>query len=312
MILSVDNIKVNYDKFSVLKGITFSVQKGERIVVVGESGCGKTTLLKTIAGYVQIRTGSIKIEEDSIKGPEEQLVPGHPKIKLVNQDFGLDNFHTVTENIRLRLLQFNQEYIDYRIATLLKVTGLEKYSKRLANDLSGGQKQRLAIARALADEPEVLLLDEPFNQLDYFLRQRIENYIDDYLRKHNITLLLVSHSGEETMRWGERVLFLNNGKLEREDTPTQFYENPKNRKQAGFFGVLNTVFVDGKYISFRPHEYAIRATNEFPIELKVDLEKVINKGWFYDHLLKYKKRSLNIYASEPINIKQSIYIKPLF
>jgi len=158
----------------------------------------------------------------------------------------------------------------------------------------------------------VLLVDEPFNQLDYVLRKRIEKYIDDYLRKHNMTLILVSHNGEETMRWGERVLFLNNGKLEREDTPIQFYTKPQNRKQAGFFGVVNTVFVDGKYVSFRPHEYALKATKEFPVALDVHLEKVINKGWYFDHLLKYKKKNINIYANEPLKIKQSIFVKPLF
>ena len=142
----------------VLKRISFEVKRGERIVIVGESGCGKTTLLKTIAGYVQVSSGNILLEGEIVKGPKEQLVPGHPKIKLVNQDFELDDFHTVEENIRLRLLQFNKDYITYRIEVLLKVIGLEKYKSQLANELSGGQKQRLAIARALADETRIVII----------------------------------------------------------------------------------------------------------------------------------------------------------
>lgn len=310
--LSIGNIFVGYGKSPVLKSVSFSIKRGERYVIVGESGCGKTTLLKAIAGYVQIDKGQILLNSEKIKGPEEQLVPGHSKIKLVNQDFGLDDFHTVEENIRLRLLQFNSAYIEHRIETLLKVTGLIKNRIQLASNLSGGQKQRLAIARALANEPEVLLLDEPFNQLDYFLRQKIENYIDDYLKAENITLLMVSHNGEETMRWGEKVLFLNHGKIVRIDHPTAFYNAPQNKKQAGFFGVVNTILYQGKYISFRPNAFRLSKTNNFPIQIEVVLDKVVNKGWYFDHLLKYGKRTIHIYHSEPMNNLNTIFIKALF
>jgi len=310
--LSVKNIKVSYANKEVLKGVTFNVSRGERLVIVGESGSGKTTLLKTIAGYIQVKSGSISFENEEIKGPNEQLVPGHSKIKLVNQDFELDSFHSVEENIRLRLLQYNKEYIIYRTEILLKVTGLNKYKNQLANELSGGQKQRLTIARALADEPELLLLDEPFNQLDYFLRQKIENYIDDYLRDHNITLLMVSHNGEETMRWGEKVLFLNNGKKTRIDTPISFYNRPNNKTEAGFFGAVNTVFFDEKYISFRPHVFSLKPDKSFPIKLDIKLEKVINKGWYYDHLIKYGKKTIHIYHSSILDIQTTLYIKLLF
>ena len=310
--LQIKKIKVGYGKNSVLKGISFKVERGERLVIVGESGCGKTTLLKTIAGHIQAENGDILIEDEKVKGPNEQLVPGHPKVKLVNQDFALEDFHTIEENIRLRLLQFDKAYIDYRIGVLLKVTGLDKFRKQIANDLSGGQKQRLAIARALADEPEVLLLDEPFNQLDYFLRQKIENYIDEYLRKHDITLIMVSHNGEETMRWGEKVLFLNNGKISRIDSPIEFYNRPKNRKEAGFFGVVNTVLVDGKYISFRPHIFSLKPSSKLTVELGVKIEKIVDKGWYFDHLLKYGRKTIHLYHSKKLNIKESIFIEPLF
>ena len=310
--LSVNKITVGYNEKPVLKGISFTAEQGDRIVIVGESGCGKTTLLKTIAGQIQPTQGQILLEGEVIKGPNEQLVPGHSKIKLVNQDFGLDNFHSVEENIRLKLLQFNKEYITHRIEVLLKVTGLEKYSTQPANSLSGGQKQRLAIARALADEPEILLLDEPFNQLDYFLRQKIENYIDDYLKKHNITLIMVSHNGEETMRWGEQVLFFNNGKIARADSPIQFYNHPQNRKEAGFFGVVNTVFFESRYVSFRPHAFSINPSSKFPIKLLVTLDKVIDKGWYFDHLVKYGKKTIHLYSSEKIQMGEFIFIKPLF
>lgn len=310
--LSLDKIFVGYGNKEVLKSVTFSVKKGERYVIVGESGCGKTTLLKTIAGYIQPEKGQISLYSEKIRGPKEQLVPGHDKIKLVNQDFGLDSFHSVEENIRLRLLQFDTDYIEYRVETLLKVIGLEKNRTQLASNLSGGQKQRLAIARALADEPEVLLLDEPFNQLDYFLRQKIENYIDDYLRVNNITLIMVSHNGEETMRWAEKVLFINRGKIVRIDSPVTFYNSPKNKKQAGFFGVVNTIFHNEKYISFRPNAFKLIKTKGYPIQVKVVLKRVINKGWYFDHLLKYGNKTIHLYHSNAISNIETIFVKALF
>jgi iron(III) transport system ATP-binding protein len=310
--LSVQNISVSYGTVAVLKKVTFSVGKGERLVIVGESGCGKTTLLKTIAGQIQPFTGEVLVDKERIKGPNEQLVPGHPKIKLVNQDFGLETFHTVEENIRLRLIQFNKEYIDFRIETLLKVTGLKKNRHQLAHQLSGGQKQRLAIARALADEPEVLLLDEPFNQLDYFLKTKIENYIDAYIKQYNITLVVVSHNAEETMRWGENVMYLNSGKIARIDTPVAFYDNPTNKKEAGFFGVVNTVRIDGKYYSFRPHQFSLGRNHENVIKINVSLERIINKGWYYEHLVSYGKKIIQLYHHKPIKSIDSIFFKPLF
>ncbi|MFK8036970.1 MAG: ABC transporter ATP-binding protein [Crocinitomicaceae bacterium] len=310
--LSVNKIYAGYGSSKILKSVTFNIKKGDRYVVVGESGCGKTTLLKAIAGYIQIDKGSISLDSEKIKGPEERLVPGHEKIKLVNQDFELDTFHTVEENVRLKLLQFNNDYIEYRVETLLKITGLEKNRTQLASNLSGGQKQRLAIARALADEPEVLLLDEPFNQLDYFLRQKIENHIDEYLKKHKITLLMVSHNGEETMRWGEKVLFLDHGKIVRIDHPVNFYNYPVNKKQAGFFGVVNTIFFKKKYICFRPNAFSLIKNEVCSLEINVSAEKIIDKGWYFDHLVKYGKKTIHLYYPSPLTNINTIFIKPLF
>ena len=311
MVLEVKSLRFSYQEKAVLKSISFQLQKGERLVIVGESGCGKTTLLKAIAGYLQPGKGKIVFEGERVKGPNDQLVPGNPKIKLVNQDFGLDNFHTVEENIRLRLLQFDKAYIDYRIEELLKVTGLAEYRDAVANQLSGGQKQRLSIARALADEPELLLLDEPFNQLDYFLKQKVENYIDDYLNENNITVILVSHNGEETMRWGDQVMFLKSGKIVRKDTAVNFYETPSNKKEAGFFGVINTVFYKGRNLSFRPHQFGLKKDEVNIIRLQTDFIKAINKGWYYDNLFKVGNRVVHLYTTQELTGVETVFVQPV-
>ncbi|MFD1552123.1 hypothetical protein DNU06_00505 [Putridiphycobacter roseus] len=310
--LVVEKIKVKFEDKIILNNISFSLEKGERLVMVGQSGCGKTTLLKTLAGLLQPTAGSLYFDGEKVRGPAERLVPGHDRIKLVNQDFELDNFHTVTENIRLKLLAFDDAYKSSRINELLKLTGLQKYSQRLANTLSGGQKQRLAIARALADEPDLLLLDEPFNQLDFNLRNKIENYIDVYLKKYNITLILVSHSAEETMRWGEKVMFLKGGKVVRTDSPINFYQAPTDKLEAGFFGIINTVYHQGGDIHFRPHQYALTATKNRDIEIAVTLEKVVFKGWYYDHVFKVGNRKIYLYNEKPLPSIQSIFVATLF
>lgn len=309
--LEVDKLYFSYGNELILNSISLSLKQGERIVLIGESGCGKTTLLKNIAGFLQPSKGNINVDKEKVLGPNEQLVPGNEKIRLINQDFNLDEFYTVVENIRLKLLRFNKDYIDVRINELLEITGLEKFKNYLSKDLSGGQKQRLAIARALADEPDVLLLDEPFNQLDYFLKQRIENYLDNYLKKYNISVILVSHSADETFRWGDSVYLMKKGKIIRKESADNFYNYPRNKKEAGYFGIVNTVLYEKKYISFRPNQFTLSRENEHQIKLEIINETTIFKGWYYDHLLKYGNKTIHIYSESPLENLSLIYITPI-
>ena len=225
-LLRIENLSVSYAEKKVVKNCSFTVNKGEIIVVLGASGDGKTTLLKTITGLLPRFSGNVFFEDLKVPDPTEILVPGHPKIKLVNQDFCLDEYHTVEENIRLRLLQFDYEYQAQRIKTLLRMTTLTTYRTKKATELSGGQRQRLAIARALADEPELLLLDEPFNQLDFQTKNNVVSHIKRYLVKENISVVMVTHNGIEAMEWADRILFMKKGKIIRKDTPDNFYNNP--------------------------------------------------------------------------------------
>ena len=309
--LKLKNISLSYNDLKVVKNITFDLKKGERLVIVGASGCGKTTLLKAIAGYHLIGEGSIEFDGDEIIDPDNRLVPGHEKIKLVNQDFGLDQFHTVEENIRLRLLQFDKKYLSERVEELLKLTELGPYRASLAKNLSGGQKQRLTIARALADEPELLLLDEPFNQLDFHLRHKIEKYILAYLTKNKITAILVSHNGEEAMRWANQIAFMKKGKLERFDTADNFYNSPSNKYEAAFFGSINTILIDKKEVSFRPNQFSIKETKNTFQKVEVNFHSKINKGWFTDYQFIVGRRFVSLYAQSDISDMKNIWVSPI-
>jgi ABC-type Fe3+/spermidine/putrescine transport system ATPase subunit len=306
--LEVKKVSLNYTTVNVVNNVSISINSGERLVILGPSGCGKTTLLKAISGFHPILKGSIKFNGQKIIDPREQLVPGHDLIKLVNQDFKLDDYHTVEENIRHRLLQFDKDYLTTRVEELLTLTELSKFKDSKAITLSGGQKQRLAIVRALADEPELLLLDEPFNQLDYHLKHKIESYILAYLTKYSISAILVSHNGEEAMRWADKIAFMKKGKIVRVDSSENFYNNPYNKYEAGFFGKMNTVLENKKEISFRPHHYSTEQTESHTIELELVYKSKTNKGWFTDYHYLVGRRTISLYSQQDLSKLTKIWI----
>ncbi|MGV6862311.1 MAG: ABC transporter ATP-binding protein [Putridiphycobacter sp.] len=308
--LKLKQVSLGYNGTKVVKNISFTLNKNERLVIVGASGCGKTTLLKAISGFHNIDEGEITLHDIKIKDPSKQLVPGHPQIKLINQDFNLDDYHTVEENIRLRLLQYDNDYQNVRVEELLKLIELNPQRNHKAIDLSGGQKQRLAIARALADEPDLLLLDEPFNQLDFHLKHKIENYILNYLNRYKISAILVSHNGEEAMRWADRVAFMKKGKFVRQDKPKAFYNQPQNKYEANFFGKLNTILIDRKEFSFRPHHFSLEKKKNY-VKLNTELKGKLELGWYTEYLFKYGKRKFSIFATEKLDDVKTLWVKPV-
>jgi ABC-type Fe3+/spermidine/putrescine transport system ATPase subunit len=308
--LNLKKVSLYYGKQQVVSNVSLNINQGERLVIVGASGCGKTTLLKSIAGYHPIKTGQITFNGQLVKDPTQQLVPGHENIKLVNQDFALDIYHTVEENIRLKLLQYDKAYLTKRVNELLALTELDSFRNQKAIELSGGQKQRLAIARALADEPDLLLLDEPFNQLDYHLKRKIEQYILNYIQKYNIALILVTHNGEEAMRWSNKVAFMKKGKILRQDTATNFYNYPTNKYEANFFGKMNTIIYQNKELSFRPHQFSETGEKDY-VKLDVEFHQQINNGWFTDFKFKYGQRLFSLFSQKNIKGLNTVWVKPI-
>ncbi len=308
-LLNVKNLSVSYGSKTIVKKCSFTLDAGEIVVVLGASGDGKTTLLKTVAGELERSQGTIHFQDTLVADPTEQLVPGHPHIKLVNQDFNLDEYHTVEENIRLRLLSFDREYAEQRIKSLLRLTRLTKYRSKKATEISGGQRQRLAIARALADEPELVLLDEPFNQLDFQTKNKIATHIKSYLKKNNIGAIMVTHNGVEAMEWADRILFMRNGKIVRDDSPTSFFNDPKSIEEARFFGEINKVQVNNATIYFRPSFYAVDKDNEHDIEIPVEFEKVDQLGWYGAYYYKSGGAKVVLYSTTDISELKSVFIR---
>ncbi len=276
--LELQNVSLAYER-PVLDGVSLTVHSGEVLGIVGRSGAGKTSLLKVIAGLKDANHGTVFFQGKKVVGPSLKLVPGYEDIQLVNQDFGLDIYHTVEENIREKMLHLPKEMQGGFMDELLDLVELTPVRKQQAIVLSGGEQQRLSIARALACEPKMLLLDEPFVHLDTRLRLKITRYLLRLKEVRQMILILVSHNGEEMLSLADRVLYLKAGKIKRSGTPMSFYYNFRSREEGELFGFVNAHQRDGKRVFFRPDEYEI--DNEGSAELRLEYTDALFCGSFY-------------------------------
>ncbi|MES2731036.1 MAG: ABC transporter ATP-binding protein [Bacteroidota bacterium] len=226
-------------RIDAVRDVSFRLHKGELLVLTGESGCGKTTLLKLIAGLEEADSGTIQLNEKLVTGPSQNLVPGHPDIKLAFQDYQLFPNLTIYHNLEQALKGYQKGYQAKRIKTLLRLCALENLHHKYPRELSGGEQQRAALARAMADEPAVLLLDEPFSNLDELTKQPLKSALLDTLRTFGTTAILVTHDSHDALTMADRVAVMRNGKLIQLDTPQMIYQRPTTPYVARFFGNAN-------------------------------------------------------------------------
>lgn len=267
------NIHLNFNR-PILNDISLKIDKGEIIGIVGKSGAGKTSLLKILCGMLEPTSGTVELEGEKVIGPLIKLVPGHPEIQLVNQDFHLDTYHTVEENIREQIMYLPRKERDSLVEEMLSLMELVEMRTQKANSLSGGEQQRLALARALACEPKILLLDEPFVHMDGRLRSKLTNYLLDMRKIRGTSLVLVSHDGSEMLSLADSIILLKKGSISRIAKPLDFYYKPKRIEDAKLFGAINSIRLKDQRIIFRPDEYKI-----------VDSESENSISLIFDHVL---------------------------
>jgi len=259
--LFADQLELSFSH-KVLDGLSLTVTRGSIIGIVGPSGGGKSSLLKIAAGLLDAGSGTVYWDNKKVKGPGGTLVPGHPDIQLVNQDFGLDSYHTVQQNVIQKMLYLPNDVRAKFSAELLELVNLTELASEQAIHLSGGEQQRLAIIRALAAEPDLLLLDEPFAHLDAHLKEKIGNYLRMLSETRGTTCILVSHEGQDILQWCSEIHFMNEGRILRTDSPEGFYFQPASAYEALFFGEINEVLEGEKTVLFRPNEYLAASGNE--------------------------------------------------
>ena len=234
MYLELKNIEAAYGANSILRDFSLSVESGEIVALLGESGCGKTTALKIVAGLLEKDSGEVWLGGENIsRVPAERR-----EMSLVFQKPLLFPFLNVAENISfgLKMRNFPKAEIARKVAEALKMVRLENYETRLPRQLSGGQEQRVSLARAIVTNPRVLLLDEPFSALDARLRVEMRNLVGELQRRLKITTVFVTHDQEEAVSIADRIAFLDNGNLAQIGEPHTFFTTPKTVETARFFG----------------------------------------------------------------------------
>ncbi|MEG0014341.1 MAG: ABC transporter ATP-binding protein [Cellulosilyticaceae bacterium] len=242
--LSTDNIidlvnisKTFDDGTEVLKDINMYIRRNEFLTLLGPSGCGKTTLLRIIGGFEEPTTGKVLFEGSNIVGTP----PYKRRINTVFQKYALFPHMNVAENIAfgLNIKKMDKAIISEKVAQMLALVNLKGYEKRAIDSLSGGQQQRIAIARALVNEPEVLLLDEPLGALDLKLRKGMQTELKRIQQKVGITFIYVTHDQEEALTMSDTIAVMNDGKVQQIGTPVDIYNEPKNAFVADFIGESN-------------------------------------------------------------------------
>ncbi|MDG2154208.1 MAG: ABC transporter ATP-binding protein [Crocinitomicaceae bacterium] len=254
--LEVNNISLKFDlPTPILKNICFKIKKGQIMGLVGKSGAGKSSLLNVLAGHLTPNKGEVFLNGEKLKDPRELLVPGYEKIKIVSQDYNLDPYHTVEENIREALISLTEVDKNKRLKQLIRLLKLNDICKTKAIHASGGEQQRLSIARAIALKPDLLLLDEPFSNLDSQLRAKLFDHILKLRDEENMSIIIVSHEGQDVLGLSDFIYFLNKGKLSSRKTPFNSYYNLSHLGNSKLFGIVNQIKLNGEQIRFRPDEY---------------------------------------------------------
>jgi iron(III) transport system ATP-binding protein len=236
-VLSIEDLTVSYQAgASVVERLSLTLSRGDIGCVVGSSGCGKTTLLRAIAGFIAVDSGSISIDGACVAGPRFSVAPERRGIGLVFQDYALFPHLRVLENVAFGLRGETAQARRVRANAMLDLVGLSSQAQRFPHELSGGQQQRVALARALAPAPKLLLMDEPFSNLDVELRARLGAEVRQILKRSGTTAILVTHDQQEAFAIADRIGVMNEGRLEQWDRPYDLYHRPATRYVADFIG----------------------------------------------------------------------------
>lgn len=280
--LEINNISKIQDGKWVVDDVSFSQAPFQKIAIAGETGSGKSTLLKMIAGLIQPDKGMIYFNDKHVLGPEYKLIPGHPCIAYLSQHFELRNSYRVEE-----LLSYANKLTDEMANAIFEVCMINHLVKRKTDQLSGGERQRIAIARLLIGSPQLLILDEPYSNLDLIHKNILKNVIREIGESLNITCLMVSHDPTDILSWADEILLMKGGKIIQKGKPEDVYRYPANAYAAGLLGnyyILDAPLADtfrtvasihktGNEIFVRPEYFKIVAPNE-------GIEAIVKEKYF--------------------------------
>jgi ABC-type Fe3+/spermidine/putrescine transport system ATPase subunit len=315
-LLKVSEIRKQEGDDFVLRDISFSQQHLQKIAIAGASGSGKSTLLKIIAGLIQADAGEVLFENERVKGPYEKLIPGHPGIAYLSQQFELRNNYRVEE-----ILSYANTLLPGEAETLYEVCRISHLLKRKTDELSGGEKQRIALARLLTTSPKLLLLDEPFSILDLIHKNILKSVINDIGERLNITCTLVSHDPGDTLPWAAEIFIMKDGQIIQKGSPVEIYQRPVTEYAAALFGKYYVIDpeqakplleaapieADGKNIFVRPEHFKIVAEGKRSLKGKVNAVYFFGSHYEIEILLSGDKITVKAEGYPP-PIGDTVYI----
>lgn len=298
MLLEINHLYFSHTKENPLfENFNLQLGEGKIIALAGESGCGKSTLLSLIYGLLNWEQGEILFEGKKLMGPKGNLVPGESEMKFVAQNFDLMPYATVADNVGKFISNINLAKKKETVTELLDVVGLIDYANILPKNLSGGQQQRVAIARALSVLPKLLLLDEPFSNLDFARKIELREKLFRYVKENNISLVISTHELQDILPWLDQIVILEKGKLLQNDTVEKIYNAPESPYVARLFGEVN-IFTEHEMSDF-----GISKFSYYPSQIKIsengfDAEVLESRfaGSYFWNKVRCKNKNIIIYT----------------
>ena len=301
MYLNIENLVKYYNgKLPLIKGLNFSVDKGEFVSFIGESGSGKTTFLKCLAGLESVNSGKIVLNQRVLNDKKIFIKPHLRKIGFIFQDYPLFPHLNILDNLKINL---DSKYIR-NIPYFIELTGLNELQERYPHELSGGEQQRVCIARALVREPDLLLMDEPFSNLDSGIKSKIKSEIYKILKETNTTTILVTHDIKDTFDISDKILIFKAGIVQQYDNPEEMYCNPVNCYCAEILGDLNKINIDSRNLFIRPENINLVEKSKY----KIKVEKISFLGKEYKIQANLNGDSIYFYNSKPLKNSKNLFI----
>ena len=283
-LLAVENVSKKIGGKTIVNDVSFKQKALQKIAIAGESGAGKTTLLKMISGHAQPTSGTILLDDERVIGPDEKLLPGHKHIGYLSQHYELLPHYRVEE-----LIWFENKLDEDAANKLFEICRISQLLKRRTDQLSGGEKQRISLCMLLVKSPKMLVLDEPFSNLDLIHTNTLKDVLEDITNELKITCLLTSHDPHDTLSWADEIIVMKDGTIIQQGTPEEIYNKPVNEYTAGLFGRYNLlkakqagmfgIASNGNDVLMRPEHFTIAATGT---GIKGIINKLRYQGSFYE------------------------------